>query len=67
MYQHFGSVPVISHDTASKECKKKLAEAYELNKKLNGLVSDEDFIILRRKFEEDHSQDTKSKRVKIKA
>ncbi|KAL7191392.1 hypothetical protein ACSBR2_023462 [Camellia fascicularis] len=28
--------PVISHDIASKECKRMLAEAYELNKKLNG-------------------------------
>lgn len=45
--------PVVSHDTASKECKRKLGEAYELNKRLNGLVNDEDLTLLRRKFEED--------------
>ncbi|KAA8541877.1 hypothetical protein F0562_023029 [Nyssa sinensis] len=58
--------PVVSHDTASKECKRKLAEAYELNKKLNGLVSDEDLRKLRRKFEEDQSEESKSKRQKQK-
>ncbi|KAH0734507.1 hypothetical protein KY285_010214 [Solanum tuberosum] len=31
--------PVVSHDSASKECKMRLGEAYALNKKLNGLVS----------------------------
>ncbi|XP_052183111.1 (6-4)DNA photolyase isoform X2 [Diospyros lotus] len=44
--------PVVSHDTASKDCKRKLAEAYELNKKLNGSVSEQDLKFLRRKFEE---------------
>uniref|UniRef100_A0A5B7BW64 (6-4)DNA photolyase n=1 Tax=Davidia involucrata TaxID=16924 RepID=A0A5B7BW64_DAVIN len=58
--------PVVSHDTASKECKRKLAEAYELNKKTNGLVSDEDLRKLRRKFEEDQSQESKPKRRKQK-
>ncbi|KAL6972835.1 (6-4)DNA photolyase [Sarracenia purpurea var. burkii] len=58
--------PVISHDIASKECKTKLAEAYDLNKRLNGSVGDEDLNILRRKFEEDQSQESKSKRPKSK-
>nr|GEU32426.1 (6-4)DNA photolyase [Tanacetum cinerariifolium] len=34
--------PIISHDVASKECKRKIGAAYELNKKTNGAVSDED-------------------------
>ncbi|KAL6137710.1 hypothetical protein ACLB2K_062999 [Fragaria x ananassa] len=45
--------PVVYHDSASKECKKKMAEAYALNQKLSGLVSEEDLINLRRKLEED--------------
>ncbi|CAL5373545.1 unnamed protein product [Camellia sinensis] len=59
--------PVISHDIASKECKRMLAEAYELNKKLNGSVSEEDLKISRRKFEEDQSQEFNSKRLKNKS
>ncbi|XP_028110694.1 (6-4)DNA photolyase isoform X1 [Camellia sinensis] len=59
--------PVISHDIASKECKRMLAEAYELNKKLNGSVSEEDLKISRRKFEEDQSQESNSKRLKNKS
>ncbi|KAM3247541.1 (6-4)DNA photolyase isoform X1 [Capsicum annuum] len=41
--------PVVSHDSASKECRMRLGEAYALNKKLNGLVSEEDLNHLRRK------------------
>ncbi|KAG5523341.1 hypothetical protein RHGRI_035233 [Rhododendron griersonianum] len=63
----FGCVPVVSHDTASKECKNKLAEAYELNKTRNGAVNEEDLKILRRKFEENQSQEPKSKRLKNKS
>ncbi|XP_058192366.1 (6-4)DNA photolyase [Rhododendron vialii] len=59
--------PVVSHGTASKECKNKLAEAYELNKTRNGAVNEEDLKILRRKFEENQSQEPKSKRVKNKS
>ncbi|KAF5957123.1 hypothetical protein HYC85_004348 [Camellia sinensis] len=59
--------PVISHDIASKECKRMLAEAYELNKKLNGSVSEEYLKISRRKFEEDQSQESNSKRLKNKS
>ncbi|KAL7191402.1 hypothetical protein ACSBR2_023472 [Camellia fascicularis] len=59
--------PVISHDIASKECKRMLAEAFELNKKLNGLVSEEDLKISRRKFEENQSQESNSKRLKNKS
>uniref|UniRef100_A0A803LN61 Photolyase/cryptochrome alpha/beta domain-containing protein n=1 Tax=Chenopodium quinoa TaxID=63459 RepID=A0A803LN61_CHEQI len=45
--------PVVSHDSASKECKRKLAEAYALNRQLNGSVSEDDLCKLRRKLEED--------------
>ncbi|PSR96043.1 (6-4)DNA photolyase [Actinidia chinensis var. chinensis] len=55
--------PVISHDIASKECKRKLAEAYELNKKLNGVVGEEDLKILKRKLEKDRSSESKPKRL----
>ncbi|KAK3026097.1 hypothetical protein RJ639_040769 [Escallonia herrerae] len=58
--------PVVSHDSASKECKRKLAEAYELNKKLNGVVSNEDLQGLRRKLEEKESQEPRPKRLKQK-
>ncbi|XP_075663787.1 (6-4)DNA photolyase isoform X1 [Castanea sativa] len=50
--------PVVPHDSASKESRRKMAEAYSLNKKLNGKVSEEDLKKLRRKLEED-SEDTK--------
>lgn len=55
---------VVDHDLASKECKQTLYEAYELNKRLNGNVSDEDLKNLRRKQEEDKKQGPKSKRLK---
>lgn len=55
--------PVVTHDSASKESKRKLAEAYELNKKLNGIVSNADLQILRRKLERVQSLN-KSKRQK---
>ncbi|GJX45623.1 (6-4)DNA photolyase [Tanacetum coccineum] len=44
--------PIISHDVASKECKRKIGAAYELNRKTNGAVSDEDMQNLRRKLME---------------
>lgn len=50
-------VAVVSHDSASKECRQRLGEAYELNKKLNGMVRDEDLNELKRRVEE---QDEKS-------
>ncbi|XP_027124800.2 (6-4)DNA photolyase isoform X2 [Coffea arabica] len=59
--------PVVSHDSASKECRRRLAEAYELNKKQNGTVSEEDLKKLRRKLEEDKIQESKSKRLKQKS
>ena len=58
---------MVSHDSASKECRRRLAEAYELNKKLNGTVSEEDLKKLRRKLEEDTIQESKSKRLKQKS
>ncbi|KAK9923226.1 hypothetical protein M0R45_031655 [Rubus argutus] len=54
--------PVVYHDSASKECKRKMAEAYALNKKLTGLVSEDDLINLRRKLEEDQKPEVKNKR-----
>lgn len=60
------SVPVVSHESASKECKQKLAEAYALNHKLNGSVSEQDLFNLRRKLEEDESQKYKSRNLKQK-
>ncbi|KAJ9190081.1 hypothetical protein P3X46_001314 [Hevea brasiliensis] len=53
--------PVISHDSASKECKRKLAEAYALNQKLNGQLSEEDLGNLKRKLEQDQDQEPKSR------
>ena len=58
---------MVSHDSASKECRRRLAEAYELNKKQNGTVSEEDLKKLRRKLEEDKIQESKSKRLKQKS
>ena len=58
---------MVSHDSASKECRRRLAEAYELNKKLNGTVSEEDLKKLRRKLEEDTIQESKTKRLKQKS
>ncbi|KAK3411018.1 hypothetical protein EUGRSUZ_J03037 [Eucalyptus grandis] len=49
--------PVVSHDMASKECRRKLAEAYAVNQRLNGTVSDEDLKSLRRKLEEDQEKE----------
>ncbi|XP_057772927.1 (6-4)DNA photolyase [Salvia miltiorrhiza] len=45
--------PVVDHKLASKECKQILYEAYELNKRLKGNLSEEDLKNLRRKHEED--------------
>ncbi|XP_051135746.1 (6-4)DNA photolyase isoform X2 [Andrographis paniculata] len=56
--------PVVSHDLASKECKRILHEAYELNRRLNGQVSDEDLQSLRQKLEDDKKAEPKSKRLK---
>lgn len=53
---------MVLHDSASKECKRRLAEAYVLNKELNGMVSEEDLHSLRRKLEEDQNHDIKAKR-----
>ncbi|KAM7272040.1 hypothetical protein ACFE04_031254 [Oxalis oulophora] len=44
---------VVFHDSASKECKSKMGEDYELNRRLSGQVSDEDLRDLRRKLEDD--------------
>lgn len=53
---------MVAHDSASKECKRRMAEAYALNQKLTGLVSEEDLRNLRRKLEEDEKPEVKNKR-----
>nr|XP_016448125.1 PREDICTED: (6-4)DNA photolyase-like [Nicotiana tabacum] len=59
--------PVVSHDSASKECRMRLGEAYELNKKLNGLVSEEHLNKLRRKNDDESTiLDSISRRKKQK-
>ncbi|KAJ4959065.1 hypothetical protein NE237_026176 [Protea cynaroides] len=58
--------PVVAHDTASKECKRRIAEAYELNRKMDGSVSEEDLRSLRRKLEGDQHQTSQLKRQKGK-
>lgn len=59
-------VAVVSHNYASKECRRKLAGAYELNKKFNGTVTNDNLRSLRRKLEEEQSEEPKSKRLKQK-
>ena len=64
----FGSV--VPHDSASKESRRKMAEAYSMNQKLNGKVSEEDLKQLRRKLEEDSDdtkQEVKTKRMRQKS
>lgn len=41
-----------------------MAEAYALNKDLNGMVSEEDIRNLRRKLKEDPEQEAKNKRIR---
>ncbi|XP_022714865.1 (6-4)DNA photolyase isoform X3 [Durio zibethinus] len=48
--------PVVSHDSASKECRRKMREAYALNQKLKGLVSEEDLKKLGSKLDEDEDE-----------
>lgn len=58
-------VSVVWHDYASKECRRRLAEAYALNKKLNGIVGDEDLKKLKRNLEKEENQEaTKRQRRK---
>lgn len=57
---------MVSHDSASKECRRRIAEAYDLNKMLDGVVSEEDLNILKRKLEEDQSKQSELKRLKQK-
>ncbi|XP_062153983.1 (6-4)DNA photolyase [Alnus glutinosa] len=58
--------PVVPHDSESKECRRKMAEAYTLNQKLKGMVSEEDLKNLRRKLEEYPEQEAKTKRIRQK-
>lgn len=58
---------VVDHKSASKECKQFFHEAYELNKRLNGKVDEEDLKGLRRKFEDvKREQESTSKKLKQK-
>lgn len=63
---NYSSLPfffsVVSHDTATKDCKRKMAEAYELNKRLNGVISEEDLENLKRSSKEEESQKVHAKR-----
>ncbi|KAK4794641.1 hypothetical protein SAY86_012635 [Trapa natans] len=43
---------VVCHDSASKDCRRKMGEAYALNQRLHGLVSEHDLTNLRRNLEE---------------
>lgn len=58
----------MAHDVASKECRRVLYEAYDLNRRLNGkVIGEEELQSLRRKLEEeegDKRQDPKSKKLK---
>ncbi|KAG2379788.1 (6-4)DNA photolyase [Vigna angularis] len=51
---------------ASKECRRKMGEAYALNKELNGLVGEDDLKNLRRKLDESERQEPEGKRYKQK-
>ncbi|XVF74688.1 hypothetical protein PTKIN_Ptkin13bG0131800 [Pterospermum kingtungense] len=54
--------PVLSHDSASKECRRKMGEAYALNQKSKGIVSEEDLNNLRRKLDEDEDREANPRR-----
>ncbi|XP_034206484.1 (6-4)DNA photolyase isoform X1 [Prunus dulcis] len=54
--------PVVAHDSASKDCRRRMAEAYALNQKMSGMVSAEDLRNLRRKLEEDQKPEVENKR-----
>lgn len=57
---------VVCHDSASKECRRKMGEAYALNQRVNGMVSEHDLKNLRRKFEENQTEEMNSRSVKLK-
>uniref|UniRef100_M4DX76 (6-4)DNA photolyase n=1 Tax=Brassica campestris TaxID=3711 RepID=M4DX76_BRACM len=56
--------PMVMHDAASKECKRKMGEAYALNKKMNGNIGDDDLKDLRRKLETDGESNIRNQRPK---
>ncbi|KAM6585887.1 hypothetical protein CsatB_012889 [Cannabis sativa] len=58
--------PVVLHDSASKECKRRMGEAYALNKKLNGLVSEEELSSLRKRLDEEDDKKNQVQEVKTK-
>ncbi|KAJ4718316.1 (6-4)DNA photolyase [Melia azedarach] len=58
--------PVVSHDSASKECRRKMGEAYALNQRLNGQVSEDDLKTLRRKLEGEENQESRGRRLRQK-
>ena len=57
---------MVPHDFASKECRRKMAEAYALNHKLNSKVSEEDLKKIKQKDPEDPKQEVKAKRMRSK-
>ncbi|XP_077211292.1 DNA photolyase family protein isoform X1 [Tasmannia lanceolata] len=58
--------PVVQHDPASKECRRKMGEAYGLNRVKDGLVSEEDLKSLKRKLEEDVNRNSEIRSQKQK-
>ncbi|KAL3631824.1 (6-4)DNA photolyase [Castilleja foliolosa] len=56
--------PVVDHNVASKDCRQMLYEAYDLNKRLNGKVSEDELKSLRRKLDEDKGSQSKPKKLK---
>lgn len=53
---------MVAHDSANKDCRRRMAEAYALNQKMSGMVSAEDLRNLRRKLEEDQKPEVENKR-----
>ncbi|XP_010545789.1 PREDICTED: (6-4)DNA photolyase isoform X2 [Tarenaya hassleriana] len=58
--------PVVCHDSAGKECRRKMSEAYALNQKKNGQVGDEDLRNLRRKLEKDEHDESMTRKQRSK-
>lgn len=50
---------MVLHDSASKECKRKMGETYAMNKKMNGNMGDKDLRDLRRKLQKDEHEESK--------
>ncbi|OVA00500.1 DNA photolyase [Macleaya cordata] len=58
--------PVVDHEFAIKECKKKMGEAYTLNRQMNSSASEESLKRSKKKSEEDQNQASKFRSQKQK-